>query len=102
MAERHRDPAAFSARRPPITACHLRVRGGLVEEHEPVRAEIEVALEPGQTRCLHVLPFLLGGVAGVFSRTAKLTVWCVWAEGALEAGAPCPVPRFAFLIVSGR
>jgi hypothetical protein len=40
--------------------------GGLVEEHEAVRIEVELALEPVQARGLHVVPFLLGGVASVF------------------------------------
>ncbi len=61
-----RDPAAFSTRRPPIAACHLGVGGGLVGGHEAVRVEIELALEPGQARRLHVL--LLRGAAGAFWR----------------------------------
>ncbi|MCP1545776.1 hypothetical protein J2W80_005668 [Methylorubrum extorquens] len=61
------DAAPLAARRSPVTPPHLRVGCGLVEEHEPVRIEIELPLEPGQAGFLHVLPILLGRVAGVFS-----------------------------------
>lgn len=68
MAERHREPRAFAARSSPVAAHHLRVGGGLVQEHEPVRVEIELTLEPRQALCLHVLPIPLGGLTGVFLR----------------------------------
>lgn len=68
MPERDRDPTALSAWSPSITTGHLGVGGGLVEEYEAVRVEIELALEPRQARGLHVLSFLLGGVASVFLR----------------------------------
>jgi hypothetical protein len=68
MPERHSDPAAFTTRSPPVATHHFRVGRGLVEEHEPVWIEIELTFELGKARRLHVLPILLGGVTGVFSR----------------------------------
>ena len=66
MPEGDGDAAPLAARRSPVTPHHLRVCCDLVEEHGPVRIEIELTLEPGQAGRLHVLSILLGRVAGVF------------------------------------
>jgi len=55
---------------PLIAADHLHVGGGLVEEHELIWVEIELALEPRQTRCLHILTFLLDGITGIYAHDA--------------------------------
>jgi hypothetical protein len=46
--------------------CHLRIGGGLVQEHELIRIEVGLTLEPCQARRLDVLPILLGCVVGAF------------------------------------
>lgn len=68
MPEGDGDAAALAARRSPVTPRHLRVGCGSVEEDEPVRIEIELPFEPGQTGCLHVRSILLGRMADGFLR----------------------------------
>jgi hypothetical protein len=68
MPERNSHPTALAAWSSPVAADHLRGGRGLVEEHEPVWIKIELSLEPGKAGCLHVVPILLGRVAGVFLR----------------------------------
>jgi hypothetical protein len=73
VAERHRDPSAFAAWGSFIAADHLGAGGGLVEEHEGVRVEIELKLEPGQVHGLDLFPLLLSDMADNFFRMMLLT-----------------------------
>jgi hypothetical protein len=66
MPEGDGEAATLGTRRSPVTPRHLRVCCGLVEEHQPIRIEIELSLEPSQAGWLHILLILLGRVAGVF------------------------------------
>lgn len=66
VAVRDRRPAALSLRRASAQARHLRRRAGLVDEHEPVRIEIELGLEPDLALTPHVGTLLLAGVRRFF------------------------------------
>jgi putative chitinase len=64
----HAHPTAFAARSAPVAAGHGRVGRGLVDEHETIRIEVELTLEPRLACGLHVLPVLLGRVTRAFFR----------------------------------
>jgi hypothetical protein len=66
VAVRDRRPQPFSARRSPMQARHLGAGAGLVDEHQRVRVEIELALEPRLASAQDVRPILLGRVPGLF------------------------------------
>src|SRR3954466_5950576 len=59
-------PAPRPFRAPPAKSRHLGRGGGLVDEDEPVRIEIELAFKPGFARLLHIGSLLLGGMRGLF------------------------------------
>ena len=61
MPERHGQAAALAAGRPPVAAGHGGGRG-LVEEDEPIRVKVWLAVEPGLAGGHYVRPVLLGGV----------------------------------------
>ena len=68
MALRHAHPTALAAGRTSVAAGHGGVGGRLVDEHEAIRIEVELALEPRLARSPHVRPVLLGRVARAFFR----------------------------------
>ena len=95
VSERHGHPAALATRSPSVATRHFLVGCGLVQKHEPIRIEVGLTLEPGQARRLHVLPILLGGVAGVFLRVMP---WSLKKRDRLlapTAGCVRPVERSA-------
>jgi len=67
---RHGHSAALAARSAPVAASHGGGGCGLIDEHEAVWVEVELALEPHLARCPHIRPVLLGRVACVFLRDA--------------------------------
>ena len=66
MAMRNAGPKPLASRSPATRARHLGRGAGLVDEDEPGRVEIKLALEPGFPPGEHVLPILLGGVSRFF------------------------------------
>jgi hypothetical protein len=68
VAVRKRDAAAFTARSPTIATGHAGCRAGLVEKHQPVWIQIELACKPVLARGSHILPVLLSRVCGPFWR----------------------------------
>ena len=53
---------------PTVKARHFGVRGGLVDEDDPRRIEVELSLKPCLTRCIHRAATLFGGVRRLFLR----------------------------------
>ena len=68
MAVRNCDTAALPARRPPVAPHHVGGGCGLVQEHDAVRIEVELALEPPLARLHHVWAVLLSRVERPFLR----------------------------------
>jgi len=61
MAVGHGSAASLAPRRATIEARHFGVRGGLVDEDDPCRIEVELPFEPRLTRRVHRAAALLGG-----------------------------------------
>ena len=59
---------AFAPGRTTVKACHLGVGGGLVDEDDAGRIEIELPLKPRLTRRIHRAAALFGGVRRLFLR----------------------------------
>ena len=59
-------PQALPAGAAAIQARHLGRGAGLVDEHQPLRIKIELALEPDLSCGSDVRPILLGRVSGFF------------------------------------
>jgi hypothetical protein len=68
VAVRKRDAAAFTARSPTLATGQAGCRAGLVEKHQPVWIQIELACKPVLARGSHILPVLLSRVCGSFWR----------------------------------
>src|SRR5919205_3607723 len=68
MTPRHGHSAALAARSAPVAARHGGGGRGLIDEHEAVWVEVELALKPRLARCPHIRPALLGRVARAFVR----------------------------------
>jgi hypothetical protein len=68
MAVGHRGAASLAPRRTTVKARHLGVRGGLVDEDDPRRIEVELPFEPRLTRRVHRVAALFGGVRRLFLR----------------------------------
>ena len=66
MPVRDRRPTALAARRPAVTPGHLGRGSGLVDEHQPLRLQIGLGLEPGPPTTQNVSPLLFAGVRGFF------------------------------------
>ena len=47
-------------------ARHVRARPGLVDEHEPFRVEVDLAVEPSQPLFQNVGTLLFGGMGGLY------------------------------------
>ena len=73
---------------PPAQACHLRRDAGLVNEHQLVGIEVELAIKPETSGDQHVFALLLGRVRGLFLNVmARFLKKCQTVEGA--ADIPC-------------
>ena len=68
MAVGHGSAASLAPRRATIKARHFGVRGGLVDEDDPGRIELELPFEPLLTRRVHRAAALLGGERRLFLR----------------------------------
>lgn len=71
MTSGRRDPAALAAQSPAIAADHAGVGRRLVQEHETVRIELGLRLEPSLTRRSYVLALLLSCVQSPFLRVIR-------------------------------
>src|SRR4051812_38992614 len=68
---RDRNAAALAAWRPAITARHAGGSGGFVEEHEVIRIEFGLSLEPGLASRPHIRALLLSCVRRPFFRVTR-------------------------------
>ena len=68
MAMGHGGAASLAPGRTTIEARHLGVRGGLVDEDDPRRIEVELPLEPRLARRVHRAAALFGGMRRLFLR----------------------------------
>ena len=66
MAVGHGGAASFASGRTPVKAGHLGVRGGLIDEDDLRRIEVELAFKPRLTRRVHRAAALFGGVRRLF------------------------------------
>ena len=66
MAVRDLGAKPLALGRPPAQPGHLGAGAGLVDEHEMLRVEVGLALEPGLTRGVDVGSPLLGRVSAFF------------------------------------
>lgn len=64
----HAHPATLAPWSAPVASSHGGVGCRLVDEHEAIRVEVELALKPRLARCPHIRPLLLGRVACAFFR----------------------------------
>src|SRR4051812_46115787 len=71
MPGRQRDTAALTTRRPAITAGHAGGGSGLVQEHQPVRVQVELTGKPRLAGRPYVLPLLLSRVDRPFLRLMR-------------------------------
>ena len=69
MAMRHRRPAAFAAQSAPIPPGHFGRRARFINEHQPLRLEINLEIEPGLPPAQDVRPLLFGGVRCFFYKS---------------------------------
>jgi len=69
---RHASPQPPTARRSSIAPGHVGGSPSLIDEHEPLGIEIELALEPRLASLADVRPVLLGGMRRLFLRV----IWC--------------------------
>src|SRR5215213_3116677 len=65
---RYADPKASPTRSPPVAPGPVGRGPGLVDEHEPRRIKVELALEPGLAPLANIRPVLLGGMRRLFLR----------------------------------
>jgi len=65
---RHANPQPPTSGRPAITPGHVGRGPSLVDEHEPLGIEIQLALKPGLASLADIRPVLLGRVRGLFLR----------------------------------
>lgn len=61
-------PKSLTASATVMPTCHVGAGSGLVDKHQSVGIEVELALEPGPALAQDVGPLLLGGVCGLFLR----------------------------------
>src|SRR4051794_14950935 len=69
---RHASPQPLTAPRPPVAPGHVGGGPSLIDEHQPLGIEIQLALEPGLASLADVGPILLGGMRRLFLRV----IWC--------------------------
>jgi hypothetical protein len=68
MPERNRRDQLLSALGQPAAPRHIRARPGLVDEDQPLGAQLRFARAPGMARCRYVRPFSLGDMKRRFLR----------------------------------
>ena len=68
MAMRHGGAASLAPGRTAVKARHLGVRGGLVDEDDPRRIEVELSFKPRLARRVHRAAALFGGMRRLFLR----------------------------------
>ena len=68
MAMGHGGAASLAPGRTTVKARHLGVRGGLVDEDDPRRIEVELSFKPRLARRVHRAAALFGGVRRLFLR----------------------------------
>jgi hypothetical protein len=68
---RHTGPQSLPATASTVVAEHVRVGPGLINEHQAIGVEVELALEPGPAPAQDVGPVLLGGVERLFMRVIR-------------------------------
>ena len=64
----HADAQPFAAAAASMRARHVGGGPGFVDEDEPLRIEIELALKPGLAPLQDIRPVLFAGVRGLFLR----------------------------------
>jgi hypothetical protein len=88
VAVRDRRPASLTPWRPSAQSRHPGRGSGLINEHQPVGIEIELALEPEPPRNQQVFALLFGRVCGLFLNVmARFLKKCQTVEG--TARTPC-------------
>ena len=68
VAVRHADPQAFPAPATAVAARHVGGSPGLVDEDEPLRVQVQLAIETGLALFQDIEAVLLGRVRGLFSK----------------------------------
>ena len=71
MTVRHADTQALTARRTAMGAGHVGLGPGLIDEDEPGRLEVGLAVEPGLAPLQDVRAVLLAGVRRLFLRVIR-------------------------------
>jgi len=71
VAVRDADAQALAARSAAVGAGHVGLRPGLVDEDQPLRVEVGLALEPGLAPLQDIGAILLAGVRGLFLRVIR-------------------------------
>jgi hypothetical protein len=66
MAMGHGGAASLAPGRTPVKAGHLGVRGGLIDEDDPRRIEVELSFKPSLARRVHRAAALFCGVRRLF------------------------------------
>ena len=66
MRETHAEPLALGAA--PVGPGHVGCSPGLIDEYEPFRIQIGLAIEPGLAKVFYICPVLLYRVASLFLR----------------------------------
>src|SRR5215207_886113 len=64
----HASPQPPTPPRPPVAPGHVGGSPGLVDEHQPLGIEIQLALEPRLAPLADIRPVLLGGMRRLFLR----------------------------------
>lgn len=68
VAVRHRHAQALAARAAAVSPGHVRAGPAFVDEHQALRVEVDLPLEPGLAPAQDVWPVLLGCMCGLFFR----------------------------------
>jgi hypothetical protein len=66
MSVRHAGSATLPTPRSPAQPGHLGRRAGLIDEHQALRVDVRLPVEPGLAPREHVGPLLLAGVCRFF------------------------------------
>jgi hypothetical protein len=68
MAVRHRHAQALTARTAAVSPGHVCAGPAFIDEHQALRIEVELSLEPSLASAQDVRPVLLGRMRGLFLR----------------------------------